>query len=65
MQIVSFKDAGLHEKVQYNIENKLKYKNPSQFQKCAIPIIQRGRDVLARSETGSGKSVSSTDSTRY
>ena len=53
----SFGDADLDSRVQFNIERRLGYDYPTAIQKVAIPIIQMGRDVLARAQTGSGKTV--------
>jgi len=57
---LQFKDMKLNEYLLDVIENHpyLEYRKPSSVQKTAIPAILKGRNVLAASPTGSGKTVS-------
>ncbi len=53
---VQFKDFGLSKKTLKSIE-KLGYKNPTQIQKEAIPVVLSGKDLIAQAQTGSGKTA--------
>jgi len=53
----SFRDMGLSSGLLTVVLNNLKYDVPSAVQKTALPAILAGRNVLAASETGSGKTV--------
>ncbi|MCD2348784.1 DEAD/DEAH box helicase [Clostridium guangxiense] len=52
----NFKDLGLSEEILEAIE-KLGYKKPSEVQEKVIPLILKGKDVMAKSQTGSGKTA--------
>lgn len=54
--IKSFETSGLRNIVIDNIK-KSGYTRPTPIQKCAIPLIMAGRDVMACAQTGSGKTV--------
>lgn len=51
-----FKDLGLSKEILGAIE-KLGYKNPSEVQEKVIPLILKNKDVMAKSQTGSGKTA--------
>ena len=51
-----FKDLGLCEHVLKVVSNK-KFEKPSEIQKKTIPLILKGKDVIAGSATGSGKTL--------
>jgi len=51
-----FKDLGLN-KVTLEILEKKKIVDPTQIQSKAIPLVLKGRDVVAASATGSGKTL--------
>jgi len=53
----SFTAADLDEVFKANV-TKAGYDKPTPIQKWAIPIIMRGRDLMACAQTGSGKTVS-------
>lgn len=53
---MSFKDFNIKENILEAIE-KLGYDKPSIVQKEVIPLISKGKDVIVRSETGSGKTA--------
>jgi ATP-dependent RNA helicase DDX56/DBP9 len=53
---VSFADLGLDARLLQAIA-KQSFKAPTLAQKKAIPLAIRGRDVLARAKTGSGKTA--------
>ncbi|KAK3808669.1 MAG: P-loop containing nucleoside triphosphate hydrolase protein [Benniella sp.] len=53
---ISFTDAKLHPTILDNIE-KMGYKVPTPIQKHAIPMLMSGYDLLACSQTGSGKTA--------
>lgn len=53
---MSFKEFGLLEKILEAIEE-AGYTTPTQIQKEAIPIVLSGSDLLAGSQTGSGKTA--------
>ncbi|KAI6215708.1 hypothetical protein M3Y94_00416300 [Aphelenchoides besseyi] len=50
--------AGLNETLRRNIVAKSFYNRPRRIQRFCIPYIQEGRDLIAVSETGSGKTAS-------
>ncbi|EMC98174.1 hypothetical protein BAUCODRAFT_121063 [Baudoinia panamericana UAMH 10762] len=54
--VKEFADAGLHPVVLDNI-NLVGYEKPTPIQQYAIPAILQGRDVVAISQTGSGKTA--------
>jgi len=56
MSKLNFKDLGLSEEILEAIE-KLGYKEPSEVQEKVIPLILKGKDVMAKSQTGSGKTA--------
>lgn len=56
MSELNFKDLGLSEEILEAIE-KLGYKKPSEVQEKVIPLILKGKDVMAKSQTGSGKTA--------
>ena len=51
----SFREMGLDDRLLEAAAVKLAWKEPTDIQKRAIPLIMEGRDVLARGRTGSGK----------
>ncbi|KAG0261242.1 hypothetical protein BG011_001221 [Mortierella polycephala] len=51
-----FEEAKLHPVILENVE-RMAYKIPTPIQKNAIPLILRGYDLLACSQTGSGKTA--------
>jgi len=53
----SFPGADLDDVFKTNV-TKAHYDKPTPIQKWAIPIIMRGRDLMACAQTGSGKTVS-------
>jgi len=55
-KISEFKEAGLSPLLMENIE-KSKYLVPTPVQQNALPIIMAGRDLMACSQTGSGKTA--------
>lgn len=52
-----FSDLGLHPFIVSNLEQNLNITTVTTVQKKAIPEIMTGRDVLIRSQTGSGKTL--------
>ncbi len=52
-----FSNLMLSKKLQNNIKI-LGYNNPTPIQERAIPILRKGKDILATSQTGTGKSAS-------
>ena len=56
-QIESFDEAELSETCRVNVK-KSNYTKPTPVQKYSIPIILKGRDLMACAQTGSGKTVS-------
>ncbi|XP_065679391.1 ATP-dependent RNA helicase DDX4 isoform X2 [Hydra vulgaris] len=55
-EIKSFRDANLPEVLIENLK-KLLYQFPTPVQVISIPILLAGKDLLARAETGSGKTA--------
>ncbi len=53
---MSFKELNLSSKLLKTLE-KLNYINPTEIQKKAIPLIFQKRDILATSQTGTGKTA--------
>jgi len=51
----SFREMGLDDRLLEAAAIKLAWKEPTDIQKRAIPLIMEGRDLLARGRTGSGK----------
>jgi ATP-dependent RNA helicase DeaD len=51
---MKFKDLGINENIQ-KVVNEKKFNEPTEIQKLSIPIILQGRDIIAGSKTGSGK----------
>ncbi len=56
---MSFKDLGLNSQLLANIEAK-GYSEATLIQKMAIPVILSGKDILAGSQTGTGKTAAFT-----
>jgi ATP-dependent RNA helicase RhlE len=54
---MSFKSLMLSEKIQNTIAI-LGYSEPTEIQKQSIPLLLEGRDILATSQTGTGKTAS-------
>ena len=54
--IKSFKDANLPEVLIENLK-RLSYLFPTPVQMISIPVLLEGKDLVARAETGSGKTV--------
>jgi superfamily II DNA/RNA helicase len=54
---ISMKYNGIHASVSVNLSH-LQYKNTTVIQNYAIPIPISGRDIIVRTPTGSGKTVS-------
>lgn len=52
----SFADSGL-DPFLIDIIKKCGYKEPTPIQKTAIPIVMKGRDIMACAQTGSGKTA--------
>lgn len=52
-----FKDLPLHQYMVSNLEEKLGHKTMTAVQQQTIPYIIQGRDVLVKSQTGSGKTL--------
>jgi superfamily II DNA/RNA helicase len=53
----NFKDYGLREEILDSIE-RLGYTNPTEVQDKVIPLLLEEKDVIVKSETGSGKTAS-------
>lgn len=51
-----FSEVGLSEELMSNI-NKMKFENMTPIQKYVLPIISESNDVMACSQTGSGKTI--------
>ena len=56
---MKFADLPLHSNIQKAIEETA-YKEPTQIQQKAIPIVLSGRDILAAAQTGTGKTAAFT-----
>lgn len=54
--IVSFEQAGLDPRVLANVK-RAGYTVPTPIQKHGIPVLQKGRDLMACAQTGSGKTA--------
>lgn len=52
-----FRDLGLHPEVLAAIEEDLKFETPSPIQREAIPVVANGTDLIAKAETGTGKTL--------
>ena len=52
----TFKDSQLSEQLLANLKT-LGYKHPTPVQKCALPCILAGKDIMACAQTGSGKTA--------
>ncbi|ERJ13813.1 DEAD/DEAH box helicase [Haloplasma contractile] len=52
---MEFKDFGFKPFI-YDALNALKFEEPTKIQQEVIPLIQKGKDVIGQSQTGSGKS---------
>lgn len=57
--ISSFSEAGFDQRLLANI-TRASYIKPTPIQKCAMPVISSGRDLMGCAQTGSGKTVSNT-----
>ncbi|MFL0194121.1 DEAD/DEAH box helicase [Clostridium sp. WILCCON 0269] len=56
MDKLNFKDFELSEDILESIK-KLEYKNPSRVQEKVIPLILKNKDIIVKSQTGSGKTA--------
>lgn len=56
MDIINFKDFGLSEEILKALD-KLEYKKPSKVQKLVIPLALEDKDIIVKSQTGSGKTA--------
>lgn len=56
MSELGFKDLGLSKEILEAIK-KLGYKEPSEVQKKVIPLILKNNDIIAKAQTGSGKTA--------
>ena len=54
--MISFNDLSLPSKVLENLTS-LGYQHPTPIQEEAIPLIVKGKDVIAKAKTGSGKTL--------
>ena len=54
--MTSFKDLGLSEKALAAVK-RLGYDTPTPVQEQAIPLVLRGRDIIAAAQTGTGKTA--------
>ena len=54
---MKFKDLGLCKEILSSVNN-IRYKEPTEIQKKAIPYILIGRDILGCAQTGTGKTAS-------
>ncbi|MEM7164686.1 MAG: DEAD/DEAH box helicase [Planctomycetota bacterium] len=52
-----FRDLGLHPEVLAAIEEDLKFDAPTPIQREAIPVVADGADLIAKAETGTGKTL--------
>jgi len=53
---VKFEDFGLDERLLQALRD-LQFESPTRVQDQVIPIVLRGQDTLARSQTGTGKTA--------
>ncbi|OOO64151.1 RNA helicase [Clostridium tepidum] len=56
MNKLTFKNYKLSDEILKALE-KLEYKNPSDVQKQVIPLVLENKDIIVKSETGSGKTA--------
>ncbi|NPA53677.1 MAG: DEAD/DEAH box helicase [Aquificae bacterium] len=56
MSEITFKDLPISKEVLKSIEKK-GFKKPTEIQKKAIPIIYKGKDLIAQAQTGTGKTA--------
>lgn len=56
MNLVNFKDLGISEKTNHALR-KINILNPTPVQEKAIPLILKGRNIMAQSKTGTGKTL--------
>ncbi len=56
MSQITFKDLNLPENIFKAIEE-LGFENPTEIQAKSIPLIREGKDVIGRSQTGTGKTI--------
>lgn len=56
MDNVSFKELGLDTKILDSL-NKLGYKIPTEVQEKVIPMVLKNKDIIVKSQTGSGKTA--------
>ncbi len=56
MQEISFRDLALHPQVLAGIEA-MGFTTPTPIQAAAIPILLEGKDLIAKAETGTGKTL--------
>ena len=54
---MSFKSLGLSDYLLDTLEG-LNYSSPTEIQQISIPIIMDGKDLMAESQTGTGKTAS-------
>lgn len=54
--VKTFEETGLEKQILLNV-TRAGYKEPTPIQKNAIPILQKGRDLMACAQTGSGKTA--------
>ncbi|XKL67510.1 hypothetical protein PGB90_003001 [Kerria lacca] len=52
-----FQDSNFHPHMVANLEQTLHITQVTKVQELTIPVIQEGKDVLVRSQTGSGKTI--------
>lgn len=56
---MSFKHLGLHKDILKGVQSQ-GYQHPTPIQDLSIPLILKGRDVMARAQTGTGKTAAFT-----
>lgn len=56
MTTLNFNSLGISEDIIKSLD-KLGYEEPTQIQEKAIPIVLEGKDIIAKSQTGSGKTA--------
>lgn len=54
--LLTFSDLGLNPKILQSLKD-MQYKEPSPIQREAIPVVLKGRDLIALAKTGSGKTA--------